>query len=145
MWDLSRVCDLHHSSQQHRILNQLREALDWTCILMDASQSRFHWATMGTPSFLLEFLVWDLDLGLWCIWKLIFIYGTTYGLKFTFSHGDSQLLQHHLLKRLSFSTDLPLHLCQLSLCIWIYFWSFSLFYSSVYFHVNITLSWLLYL
>ena len=27
-WDLSRVCDLNHSSQQHRILNVLREARD---------------------------------------------------------------------------------------------------------------------
>ena len=27
-WDLSRVCDLNHSSQQHRILNLLREARD---------------------------------------------------------------------------------------------------------------------
>ena len=29
--DLSHVCDLHHSSQQRRILNSLREAMDWTC------------------------------------------------------------------------------------------------------------------
>ena len=27
-WDLSRVCDLHHSSQQCRILNPLSEARD---------------------------------------------------------------------------------------------------------------------
>jgi len=26
--DLSRICDLHHSSQQHRILNPLSEARD---------------------------------------------------------------------------------------------------------------------
>ena len=35
--DLSRVCDLHHSSQQHRIFNPLSEARDQTCVLMDAS------------------------------------------------------------------------------------------------------------
>ena len=26
MWDLSHICDLHHSSWQHRILNPLSEA-----------------------------------------------------------------------------------------------------------------------
>ena len=34
----SRVCDLHHSSWQRRILNPLREARDQTRVLMDASQ-----------------------------------------------------------------------------------------------------------
>ena len=38
--DLSCICDLHHSSRQHRILNPLSEARDGTCILMDASQIR---------------------------------------------------------------------------------------------------------
>ena len=28
MWDRSQVCDLHHSSWQHRILNPLSEARD---------------------------------------------------------------------------------------------------------------------
>ena len=37
-WDLSGVCDLHHSSQQCQILNQLSEARDQTHILMDPSQ-----------------------------------------------------------------------------------------------------------
>ena len=32
--DLSCVCDLHHSSQQCRILNPLSRARDQTCILM---------------------------------------------------------------------------------------------------------------
>ena len=27
----------------------LSKARDWTCILMDASEIRFHWATTGTP------------------------------------------------------------------------------------------------
>ena len=38
MPDLSLVCNLHHSSWQHQILNPLSEAGDQTCILMDASQ-----------------------------------------------------------------------------------------------------------
>ena len=42
MQDLGRVFDLHHSSQQHQILNPLIEARDRTCVLMDASQIRFH-------------------------------------------------------------------------------------------------------
>ena len=49
MPDLSCICDLHHSSQQHRILNPLSKARDQTYILMDTSQICFHWATMGTP------------------------------------------------------------------------------------------------
>ena len=36
--DLSRVCDLHHSTQQRQILNQLSKARDQTQVLMDASQ-----------------------------------------------------------------------------------------------------------
>ena len=41
--------DLHHSSQQCRILNPLSRARDWTHVLMDASQIVFRWATMGIP------------------------------------------------------------------------------------------------
>ena len=44
------VCDVHHSSWQHQILNPLSEARNWTCVLMDASQIRFCWAMMGTPT-----------------------------------------------------------------------------------------------
>ena len=49
-WDLteSHICDLHHSLQQHWILNPLSGARNQTCI-MDSSQVHFHWATMGTP------------------------------------------------------------------------------------------------
>ena len=35
-WDLSHVCDLHHSLWQHQILNPLSEDGDWTRILMDS-------------------------------------------------------------------------------------------------------------
>ena len=38
--DLRLVCYLHHSSQQHQILNPLCKARDETCILMNASQVR---------------------------------------------------------------------------------------------------------
>ena len=35
MWGLSRICDLHHSSEQRRVLNPLSEARDWTRILTE--------------------------------------------------------------------------------------------------------------
>ena len=38
--DLSRICDLHHSSQQCLILNLLSKARDQTCNLMFPSQIR---------------------------------------------------------------------------------------------------------
>ena len=47
--DPSHICNLHHSSWQCRILNPLSEARDWTCVLLDTSQTRFCWAMMGTP------------------------------------------------------------------------------------------------
>ena len=49
-WDLSHVCNLHHSSRQHRILNPLSKARDRTRNLMVPSQIRFHGSTMGTPT-----------------------------------------------------------------------------------------------
>ena len=33
--DPSSVCNLHHSSRHHQILNPLNEARDQTCVLMD--------------------------------------------------------------------------------------------------------------
>ena len=42
MPDPSHVCDLHHSSRQHWILDPLSEARDRTCILMDPSQVHHH-------------------------------------------------------------------------------------------------------
>ena len=38
MWDPSCVCDLHQSSQQHRILNLLSKVRDLTRFLMDADR-----------------------------------------------------------------------------------------------------------
>ena len=40
--DPSRVCNLHHSSQQCQILNPGSEARDQTRVLMDSSQIRCH-------------------------------------------------------------------------------------------------------
>ena len=49
MPDPSQVCDLHHSSLQHWILNSLSEARDRTCNLVVPSQICFHCTTTGTP------------------------------------------------------------------------------------------------
>ena len=46
--ELSQVCDLYHSSLQHRIPDPLSEAKDQTCVLMDTSQVHFCCAAMGT-------------------------------------------------------------------------------------------------
>ena len=35
--DPSHICDIHHSSQQRRVLDALSEARDRTYVLMDAS------------------------------------------------------------------------------------------------------------
>ena len=47
--DPSRFCDLHHSSQQRRILHPLSEARNRTHVLMKTSQVRYHGAMTGTP------------------------------------------------------------------------------------------------
>ena len=39
--DASLSCNLHHSSQQHRMLNPLREARDQTHVLMNPSQVHY--------------------------------------------------------------------------------------------------------
>ena len=49
MQDPRRMCDLHHRSWQHQILNLLSETRDRTHHLMVPSQIRFCCATMGTP------------------------------------------------------------------------------------------------
>ena len=48
--DLNCVCDLHHSSWQLWILDQLSKARDRIRILMYTSWVCYHWATMGTTS-----------------------------------------------------------------------------------------------
>ena len=47
----SRVCNLHHNSQQCCIPEPLSEAREQTHILMDTSRIRFHCTAMGTPLF----------------------------------------------------------------------------------------------
>ena len=49
MQDPRHACNLHHSSQQCQILNQMSEAKDRTRFLTDTSQIRFCCATTGTP------------------------------------------------------------------------------------------------
>ena len=41
MRDPNRICDPHHSSWQHRILNSLSKARDQTPVLMVTSQVRY--------------------------------------------------------------------------------------------------------
>ena len=53
MWDLSHICDLHHSSWQHLDPQPLSEDRDQTGNLMVPSWIHFYWATMGTPNDLL--------------------------------------------------------------------------------------------
>ena len=50
--DPSHIC--HHSSRQHRILNPLSWAKDRTLMFMDSSRFVNHWATKGTPLFVLS-------------------------------------------------------------------------------------------
>ena len=54
------VCDVHHSSRQHRILNPLREARDRTHNLMVPCRICFRCTTTGTPlrNYLYYFRSW---------------------------------------------------------------------------------------
>ena len=92
-WDSSYVCNLHHRSWQCHILNPLHKARDRTCILMNTSWARFHWATTKTPqSLLLNFKslfihwLWHLSLSYWIFFLL------RYATKFSFYSGHWQLL-----------------------------------------------------
>ena len=38
---LSHICDLHHSSQQHQVLNPLSKARDGICILIYTSRVHY--------------------------------------------------------------------------------------------------------
>jgi len=53
MWDPSCICDLHHSSWQHQILNPPREARDHARILMDTSWVLNLWSHNGNSSLIL--------------------------------------------------------------------------------------------
>ena len=54
MPDLSHICNLHHSSWQHRILNPLSEARDQSRNLMVPSLIHFRCAMMGNPQAVLS-------------------------------------------------------------------------------------------
>ena len=58
--DPSYICDLHHSSQQHEILNPLSKARDWTSNLSVPSWICFRCTMTGTPIW--QYLTnWKLD------------------------------------------------------------------------------------
>ena len=54
MPDPSHLCDPHRSSQHCQILSPWSRARDRTHIFMDTGQIHFHWATTGTPVFILK-------------------------------------------------------------------------------------------
>ena len=56
--DLSHICKLHHSSQQHQILNALSKVRDWSRILMDVNQVHYLWAMMRTPFYTFKHISW---------------------------------------------------------------------------------------
>ena len=62
----SCIWELHRRSWQRQIFNPLSKARDQTCVLVDTSWVRFHWAAMGTPriTFLLLIVNWTLHLDL---------------------------------------------------------------------------------
>ena len=47
--DISHVYNIHHSSWQHRILNPLNGARNWTCVLIDTTWVHYHSAMMELP------------------------------------------------------------------------------------------------
>ena len=57
-WDLSHICDLHHSSWQGQVFHPLSEARDWTCIFTSTNRVHFPWATKRTPNYMLLNWLW---------------------------------------------------------------------------------------
>ena len=53
-WDLSLICNPHHSSQQRQSPDILSKAKDQTHILTDTSWIHFHCTTQEFPEFLLN-------------------------------------------------------------------------------------------
>ena len=113
MPDLSHVCDLHHKSQQPRILNPLSKARDGTHNLMVPSQIRFHCATTGTLKSLLYFV---LPRVLWDSWM--------FRIRFCSKLGKSLAIISSSILSSSFSLS-PL-LLGLSFCIHGHTWWFSM-------------------
>ena len=67
MWDPSHVFNLHHSSRQHRILNPMSEAKNWTCVFMDTSQVCYCWAMVGTPWNFFNLILINLNSHMWLV------------------------------------------------------------------------------
>ena len=72
MWDLSHICNLRHSSQQHWILNSLNEARDQMLFLMDTSwvwNSLSHNENSQMSFFFLSFFFFAFQGHTHSIWK----------------------------------------------------------------------------
>ena len=54
--DPNHIFDLHHRSWRCQILNPLSEARDRNSVLLDPSQIRFRWATMGIMAVVILFV-----------------------------------------------------------------------------------------
>ena len=80
--DPSHICNLHHSSQQCRILNPTEQGQDRTCVLIDTSWVHYCWATMETPEDALFFLARQEN------FFLIFIFLSFIYIFSTVQHGD---------------------------------------------------------
>ena len=116
------ICDLYHSSQQGWILNLWSEARDRSCVLMDASQICFPWATVGTPlaafgilefsPYLLPFLL-CLSVGLF----ELYLFGTLWSscilmsVSFKFGKFSSVISSNTFSTPFSFSSPLESLLC----------------------------------
>ena len=68
--DLSRVCNLHHSSQQHQILNPQSEARDGTRILLDTCRV-YSPEPQGELPHLSFFLIFKIFINIWSICKVV--------------------------------------------------------------------------
>ena len=88
MPDQSCVCDLYHSSQQCWILNPLSKARDESHILRDTSWVHYHWATMGTPSWVINMAMVRRDFNYVPFWGLK---GASDGRVLVFGASSSQL------------------------------------------------------
>ena len=64
--DLSFLCNLHHGSWQHWILNPLSKTRGWPHVFMGTSRVRYCWATAGSPGTDKIFKQWEIYL--WAIW-----------------------------------------------------------------------------
>ena len=91
--DLSRVCDLHGSSWQRRVLNPLSEGRNRTRIFMDASLICFHGTTMGILCFLFLIVKFNIHIkshSVYVFLSKIFLFKFIYFLSFCLFLGRSR-------------------------------------------------------